>query len=89
MITLRVKPNAQKEGLFVDTQGQWVLRVKAPAQEGKANEAVCRYLAKVVGLAASQVRIVSGHTAPVKRVAFELSDALVLERLQASLKTDA
>jgi uncharacterized protein len=39
----------------------WKVRVAAPPERGKANEATLELLAKSLGLAAGAVRLVSGH----------------------------
>jgi uncharacterized protein len=48
-----------------------LIRVTAPPVDGKANEALCRLIAKAAGVAPSSVRVVSGHTARDKVVAVE------------------
>ncbi len=72
-IFVRAKPRAKKE--FVKEIGQSLLRagetyfevaVKAPPKGGKANEAIAKALAKHFGVAASRVRIISGHSAKQK-----------------------
>jgi hypothetical protein len=70
-ITLAVKvtPRAPKDeitGTLAD--GTVKLRVTAPPEQGKANEAVCRLLAAAYGVSRSAVTIVSGATASRKRV---------------------
>jgi uncharacterized protein (TIGR00251 family) len=48
--------------------GAWKVRVAAPADKGKANEALREFLARHLNVAPSRVEIVSGHTSRVKRV---------------------
>ena len=40
-----------------------VIRVTAPPVDGKANEALCRLIAKKAGVAPSKVTVLRGHTA--------------------------
>jgi uncharacterized protein len=40
-----------------------VIRVTAPPVDGKANEALCRLVAKKAGVAPSNVTVIRGHTA--------------------------
>jgi uncharacterized protein YggU (UPF0235/DUF167 family) len=45
-----------------------VIRVTAPPVDGKANDALCRLIAKRAGVAPSRVRVTKGHTARDKVV---------------------
>jgi uncharacterized protein YggU (UPF0235/DUF167 family) len=45
-----------------------VIRVTAPPVDGKANEALCRLVAKAVGVPASRVSVIRGHAARDKVV---------------------
>ena len=49
----------------------WKVRVNAPAEDGKANDAVVRLLADALDLPRHDVSIVSGHAARDKVVALE------------------
>ena len=40
-----------------------MIRVSAPPVDGRANDALCRLVAKAAGVAPSRVRVVRGHTA--------------------------
>jgi uncharacterized protein YggU (UPF0235/DUF167 family) len=46
----------------------WKLRVAAPPERGKANEATLDLLAETLGLAAADLRLVSGHGSRDKTV---------------------
>ena len=40
-----------------------LIRVTAPPVDGKANDALCRLIAKKAGVAPSRVTVIRGHTA--------------------------
>ena len=66
-IKIRVMPNSSKEEV-VRQDTEYIVRVKAPAQEGKANEAVIRVLAEHFKVSKSSIRIVSGFSGKHKIV---------------------
>jgi uncharacterized protein (TIGR00251 family) len=70
-LAVKVTPNARKSevaGWGVDEQGRRVLLVKlaAPAQEGKANKELVRFMAEILGCAKSEVSLVRGETSRTK-----------------------
>ena len=58
----------------------WKLRVTAPAEGDRANEAVVRLLAETVDVPRRQVSLVSGHTARDKMVELDGVEAAEVER---------
>jgi uncharacterized protein (TIGR00251 family) len=62
-IAVRVKPGARKDAIVGWEGDELVVAVAAPALEGKANEALVRFLAKEWGLAKRDVVLVRGETA--------------------------
>lgn len=82
VIEVRVVPNASKEGV-AGRMGEAVrIRVRGPAVEGKANASLVEFLAERLDVRASAVRIVSGATSRLKRVAIEgIETAEALRRL--------
>ena len=48
-----------------------LIRVTAPPVDGKANDALCRLVAKAAGVAPSRVSVVRGHTARDKLLRVE------------------
>ena len=84
-ITLRVTPSASRDAV-VGWQGDVLrLRVAAPAQRGKANEAVLRLLAAALGIERRRLRIVRGPTSRQKVVSVDgLDEAEVRARLASA-----
>ncbi|HTR39901.1 MAG TPA: DUF167 domain-containing protein [Bryobacteraceae bacterium] len=48
--------------------GTWKVKVAAAPEKGKANRALCEFLAEKLGVAKTKVHIVSGETAHLKRI---------------------
>ncbi|HEY7219666.1 MAG TPA: DUF167 domain-containing protein [Candidatus Binatia bacterium] len=60
-IAVSVKPNAKKTAVLKLSDGEYRVAVRAPAREGKANEAVVDLIADYFGVAKSAVKIIRGH----------------------------
>ena len=58
----------------------WRLRVAAPPEDGRANQAVERLLARTLGVHTRDVRVVRGHAARDKLIEIDGLDALGVER---------
>jgi uncharacterized protein len=58
----------------------WRLRVAAPPEDGRANQAVERLLARTLGVHTRDVRVVRGHAARDKVIEIDGLDALGVER---------
>ena len=48
--------------------GTWKVRVAAAPEKGKANRALCEFIAEKLGVAKSKVQIVSGEKSHLKRI---------------------
>ncbi len=59
-IQIKVKPRSKVSDVTQKDDG-YVVRVKEPAEDGKANKAVIEVLAKHFGLPKRAVSIVKGH----------------------------
>ncbi len=60
-LDLRVQPNAPRSEVVGVLGDQLKVRVAAPADDGKANRELVRFVAQELGVARSSVRIVRGH----------------------------
>jgi uncharacterized protein (TIGR00251 family) len=68
-IQVKVKPRSKTEDVTKEMDGDvYVVRVKEPPVEGRANRAVVRLLAKHLGVPESRLRIVSGFSSKNKVV---------------------
>ncbi|HZO62049.1 MAG TPA: DUF167 domain-containing protein [Gaiellaceae bacterium] len=70
-ISVRVRAGAGRDELSGVVDGVLLVRVAAPAQEGRANRAVCRLLAKRLGIAPGRVTIMRGERSRQKVVEVE------------------
>jgi uncharacterized protein (TIGR00251 family) len=67
-VAVRVQPRASKDEIAGEWNGALKIRLRAPAIEDRANEALCEYLAGVLKTPKSAVRILSGERSRTKRV---------------------
>lgn len=65
---MRVQPGAKTDTVTGVVDGVLRLRLAAPAVEGRANEALCTYLAELLGTAKSRVEIIKGQGGRLKQV---------------------
>jgi uncharacterized protein (TIGR00251 family) len=70
-IFIRVQPRARSNALAALRAGVLIVRVMAPPLDGRANDAVCRLLARALGVRASDVTILRGERTRDKVVAID------------------
>jgi uncharacterized protein (TIGR00251 family) len=71
LVRVRLQPRAARDSIAGERAGALVVRVTAPPIEGRANDALCRLLAKAAAVAPSRVAIVRGASARDKVVRVE------------------
>ncbi len=67
-LAIKVVPGSSREGIAAWLGETLKVRVRAPAERGKANAAVEKILAKSLGVPLDCVRVVAGMTSPRKVV---------------------
>ena len=65
-IIVRSKPNSKKEKVERIDDRNFLIAVKEPPVEGKANNAIVKSLAKYLNAPSINVRITSGHASKQK-----------------------
>lgn len=83
-LMVRVATGAREEGVVGWEGTSLRVRVRAAPQKGKANEAVCRLIARRLGVPVSAVAVERGHASRGKLL---LVDGLTEEELRRRLAT--
>lgn len=65
---VRVQPRASKDEVSGIVEGALKVRLRAPALENRANEALCEFLAELLKRPKSAVRLLSGERSRNKRI---------------------
>lgn len=85
VLHIKVKPGSKVDKLLYDAAGQLNAKIKAPAQDGKANLYLVDYLARQFGITKSSIAIVSGFTNPHKKLEIS-ADEETVARVLAGLE---
>lgn len=94
VLHLHVQPGARRSAVAGIHGDRLKLRIAAPPVDGKANDEVCRFLARALQLPRGAIHIVRGTSARQKTVQLTVTpaetDTLVnrLERLVAETETE-
>ena len=73
VLTLHIQPGAKKTGVVGEYGDALKIRLAAPPVDGKANEALLRFVAETLDLPRSAVTLKSGHTS--RRKVLEVAGA--------------
>ena len=79
-LRVRLQPRARRDEIVGARGDAVVIRVTAPPVDGRANQALCRLVAKAAGVPPSKVEVVRGHTARDKVVRVGGVDDAALHR---------
>lgn len=82
-LNIRVQARARRDELVAVRDGVLVVRVSAPALEGRANQAVCRLLAQRLGVPVSHVTLVRGEHRRDKVVRIDGVDQSAVDALMS------
>ena len=85
-IAVRLQPRARANEIVGERDGVIVVRVTAPPVEGRANEALCRLIARRAGIGVRRVSILRGAGAREKLVGVE---GMGVEELRTALGLSA
>jgi uncharacterized protein (TIGR00251 family) len=83
ILSVHVQPGAKQTGFAGLYGGALKLRLAAPPVDGKANAALCRFLAEYCEVPKSAVTLVSGLSSRAKRVRIAGLGGAARERLAA------
>jgi uncharacterized protein (TIGR00251 family) len=80
-IEVRLRPRGGRDELIGMRDGVLQARVTAPPLDGRANRALCKLIAKRLGVAPSRVTVVRGEKSRDKLVLVKGVDAETLSRM--------
>jgi uncharacterized protein (TIGR00251 family) len=68
LVRVRLQPRARRDEIVGERAGALLVRVSAPPVDGRANEALCRLIARAAGVAPGRASVVRGASARDKLV---------------------
>jgi uncharacterized protein len=74
-LSVRVTPRAKRSEVHGVREGALLVRLAAPPVDGKANEALCAFLAGLLGVRTSAIQVVAGDKSRAKIVEVEGLDS--------------
>lgn len=80
LLPVKAVPGARRDGVAGWLGDRLKVRVSAPPEGGRANEAICRLIAAELGLRPAAVSVARGGSSPEKTLAI---DGVTLEQVQA------
>ncbi|HYL86888.1 MAG TPA: DUF167 domain-containing protein [Candidatus Angelobacter sp.] len=86
ILPVRVQPRASKDEIAGEMGGALKVRLRAPALEDRANEALLEFLAQLLKTPKSAVRILSGDRSRTKRIEIR---GVTRQQIQALLEVEA
>lgn len=85
-LRLRATPNAKRDAISLRADGALLVRVRAPAVEGAANEAILRYVGReLLALPRGAVRLAQGERGRDKVLEIDAPAAQVRAALERAL----
>ncbi len=74
IIFVEAKPNAKKNQIKVISNNRLKVFVNAPPVDGKANEAIIKYLSEVLNISKSKIKLLKGETNKFKKIEISVTE---------------
>ena len=82
-LEVRITPNASRDEIVkLPTDGVWRIKVQSPPVEGAANKRLIVFLARVVDVSKSKVRIVRGERSRHKIIEIDGDESVIMHKLK-------
>ena len=82
-LEVRLQPRANRDEIAGERDGRVLVRVTAPPVDGRANQALCRLIAKRLGVSRSRVTLIRGERSRDKLLRIDgLDEGTVRRRLR-------
>lgn len=83
---IKIKPNARKNEITTDPEGNLKAKINAPPVDGKANKELIRFLSDYFEVPKSFIEIMAGETSSVKKIKISGNDKKINELLNRLVK---
>ena len=84
-LPVKVVPGASRTRYLGEWDGRARIAVAAPPEKGKANQAVVKFLAELLGADKGDLEVVAGHANPLKTIRIE---RISMEAVRAALEAE-
>jgi uncharacterized protein len=71
ILSIKARPNSHPVGIEKESEERWIVRIKESPENGKANEAVIKLVAKELKIPKSKIKILKGNTSREKLLKIE------------------
>lgn len=68
ILEVKITPNASKNEILRWEENRLVIKIQGIPEKGTVNENLINFLAKALGIAKSQIKIVAGRTSRLKKL---------------------
>ena len=81
LLRIKVKPNAKTDELIIGTEGEIIVKIKAPPVDGKANKYLIGFLAAYFDLPKSSITLLKGVGNQFKTIELDASEERIRTKL--------
>ena len=68
ILEVKITPNASKNEILRWEENRLVIKIQGIPEKGKVNENLISFLARTLGIAKAQIKIVAGRTSRLKKL---------------------
>ena len=82
--SVKIQPNAKENKIMGWHNDHLKIAIKAAPVDGKANQALVKFLADYCRIPKSSINIIHGESSPMKRIEITRSNEIILKLLEAA-----
>lgn len=82
ILHIKVRPGSKTDSIKMDGACKFVVKIRQQPVDGKANKYLRSYLANILALPASAIKIVKGENSPHKKIEILAEEEYVLNTLK-------
>lgn len=83
ILHIKVKPGSRQDSVKREADGSLKVYIKAPPVDGKANEYLIKFLAQILDLPKSKVKLLKGETNAFKKLEIDAAEIYVTDKLSS------